>query len=149
MKKITLILLISLLLTACTNSQKEISLYYYKQALDPNFSCQEEAFLPVFRKITPSSNIYFDTINLLISGDLSKSEIKEGFSTEFPHPDFKIINAELNQEGTLFLEFTEVANFTSGGSLRMQILRNQIEKTALQFPEVENVIMNNDEIFQP
>lgn len=149
MKKFLTIFLVTFLLSSCINTKKEVSLFYYKQELDPLSSCQEEAFLPVKRLITPSNNIYFDTISILIDGTLNKEEIQQGFSTEFPNKDFKLLKADLDENGTLFLDFTVVPGFTSGGSMRTKVLSTQIEKTALQFPEVKEIKYLNEELFQP
>jgi len=55
----------------------------------------------------------------------------------------------LAADGTLMLEFTEVPGFTDGGSARMLILWNVIEKTAHQFPGVKHVTFTPDILFQP
>ncbi|MDX9970759.1 MAG: GerMN domain-containing protein [Candidatus Gracilibacteria bacterium] len=150
MKKIFLfaIAMISLLSSCIFEKPTEISLFYYKESLDPDTVCVEEAFLPVKREIK-SKNLIFDTISLLIEGDLSHDEKAQGFSTEFPHPDFKLLEANLDENGTLTLDFTVVPGFTSGGSMRMKILSSQIEKTALHLPEVKKVKYKNEELFQP
>jgi hypothetical protein len=49
----------------------------------------------------------------------------------------------------LTLKFTEVPGFTDGGSARMLILSSTIEKTALQFPGVKEVVFLPETLFQP
>ncbi len=141
-------MVVTMLSSCIFEKPTEVSLFYYKQALDPDAVCTENAFLPVKREIK-SENLIFDTISLLIEGDLSQDEKQEGFSTEFPHPDFSLLEANLDENGTLTLDFTVVPGFTSGGSMRMKILSTQIEKTSKQFPEVKEVKYKNPELFQP
>ncbi len=128
--------------------RKEVQLYYYNQLEDKETSCGIDYVLPVKREVDLSQTPIQDTINLLIKGEITEQEKKEGFTTEFPNKDFKLIGANLDN-GTLFLEFTEVPGFTVGGSCRVSILANQIIKTAKQFSGVNDVILLPDSIFQP
>ncbi len=127
-----------------------VKLYYYNQekAEEIGDLCSPEAVIPVERKISASPNPIRDTIRYLIQGELTAVEREQGFSTEFPHPDFKLTGTNL-KDGILSLEFTEVPGFTSGGSCRIGILRAQIEKTAKQFPIVKEVSIQPESLFQP
>ena len=69
--------------------------------------------------------------------------------TEFPNKDFALLSADIDDDGILTLEFTEVPGFTDGGSARMLILSSLIEKTALQFPAVKKVVFTPETLFQP
>jgi hypothetical protein len=60
-----------------------------------------------------------------------------------------LLNVNLQDDGTLLLEFTEVPGFTSWGSARMLILSNAIIKTAMQFAGVKKVQFMPDSLFQP
>ncbi|MFW5888199.1 MAG: GerMN domain-containing protein [Patescibacteria group bacterium] len=130
-----------------------VDLYYYNQQEDTdeggNVMCSESSVLPVER-IIPAQNEIKETINLLLEGKLTEEEESQGFDTEFPDPEFKLEEMELDENtGELTLTFSEVPGFTSGGSCRVELLKAQIEKTALQFPEVEKVVIMPETIFQP
>jgi spore germination protein GerM len=89
-----------------------------------------------------------DAISLLIKGELTEEERAQGFTTEFPNEDFKLLDVNL-KDGVLYLEFTEVPGFTTGGSCRISLLTNQIIKTAKQFLGVNEVVLLPESIFQP
>lgn len=129
-------------------SKKTVQLFYRNKNKDKDYSCDSDSVLPVERELPVSKTIIKDTIEELIKGKLTEKEIQNGFSTEFPNPEFKLVSLNL-KEKTLYLEFNEVFGFTSGGSCRIGLLTEQIKKTALQFPEVEEVVFKPNEIFQP
>jgi len=109
----------------------------------------EKAVFPVYREIPKSATPIRDTIELLIEGKLTKEEEELGFITEFPHPGFRLVGLDLKKDGTLVLEFTEIFGFTTGGSSRILVMREQIEKTALQFAAVKRVEYYPESLFQP
>lgn len=127
---------------------KKVQLFYYNKTLDPKTDCLSEAVVPVNREILITKTPIQDTIRLLIEGKLTTKEKADGFSTEFPHPEFKLLGANL-KDRTLTLDFPEVPSFTTGGSCRVGLLHTEIEKTAKQFPEVKGVRYTKDSIFQP
>jgi uncharacterized membrane protein len=126
----------------------KVNLFYYNKNLDTDITCGADFVLPLEREIAVTASPIKDTINLLIQGNLTESEKEEGFKTEFPNKDLKLINANL-KDGTLTLNFTEVPGFTDGGVCRIRILTNEIIKTAKQFKGVENVIFEPEGLFQP
>ena len=130
---------------------REVKLYYYNQEADKddqgNIQCSPEAVQSVER-IIPGQKPIEETIKLLLEGDIRQAEKEKGFSTEFPNSEFRLEGQEL-QDGTLTLTFTEAPGFTTGGSCRVTLLRAQVEKTALQFPEVDEVEIKPISIFQP
>lgn len=133
------------------SSQAQIvNLYYYnmtEEEEDGQVDCDRESVLPVERVISGKEPIK-ETIELLLEGELKSQEEEQGFETEFPHKEFKLRETNL-EDGTLTLTFYEVPGFTTGGSCRVNLLRAQIEKTALQFPEVEEVNIEPETLFQP
>lgn len=138
-----------------TPTTRTVSLYYYNETRDKELAqngegvaCSREAVLPVSREILHTNTPIQDTINELIKGEITSSETAQGFKTEFPHSDFRLLGANL-KDGLLILEFTEVPGFTGGGSCRVTILANQIIKTAQQFPEVSEVVLKPESLFQP
>jgi hypothetical protein len=127
----------------------KINLFYYNKTLDTDITCGADFVLPVEREIVVTGTPIQDTINLLIQGKLSDSEISNGFKTQFPNPDFKLSGANLDSDGILTLTFSEVPGFTTGGACRTRILRNEIIKTAEQFSGVKKVILSPESLFQP
>ncbi len=136
-----------------TTAPTKVALYYFNQTADqklpPDQQVNINSILPVYRIFPPSKNLLVDTINELLKWNLTESEKANGFVTEFPHPQFKLLGAEFIPDGTLTLSFPEVSWFTDGWSARMFILSSLIEKTALQFPGVRKVVFVPDTLFQP
>jgi spore germination protein GerM len=130
-----------------------IQLYYFNELEDSKLPIEQQintsSILEVNRTIRSSNNLIADAIKALIQGKLSESEKDAWFITEFPNSDFKLLDINLDSNGTLTLTFNDVPGFTTGGSARMLILSKSIEKTALQFSQVKRVIFEPDTLFQP
>jgi len=130
----------------------DVNLYYYKAEADTdesgNILCNADSVLPVKRSIKISGAPIYETIDLLIQGELSKQEREDGFSTEFPLDGFFLKSANFS-DGDVVLEFSDEDRVTSSGSCRVQILKSQIEKTALQFESVSSITILPEELFQP
>ena len=110
--------------------------------------CSETAVLPVKRQIAKSDKLIEDSINLLLKGEITPAEKDLGFKTEYPLPGFSLKQAIL-KDGKLTLEFEDLQNKSGGGSCRIGILWFQIKKTAMQFPEVKEVVFIPETLFQP
>lgn len=136
-----------------TSAPTKVALYYFNQIEDQKLAPEQQvninSILPVYRIFPASKNLLLDTINELIKWNLTAMERTKWFITEFPNAKFKLLSADLAVDGTLTLEFSEVPWFTDGGSARMMILRNVIEKTAHQFPGVKRVVFTPETLFQP
>lgn len=134
-------------------SPQTIELYYFNEIEDAKLPVDQQintsSILPVQRTIKTSNNLIADTIKALLQWNLNAQEIEQWFITEFPNTQFKLLNTELDTNGTLTLTFNEVPWFTTGWSARMLILSKSIEKTALQFPQVKKVIFQPETLFQP
>jgi len=134
------------------NDSLLVGLYYYNlrkdEEIDPSLPCSPESILPVTRQIAVTATPIQDTLNLLISGNLDDEEKIAGFTTEFPHPEFLLIGTRL-KNGVLTLEFTDPKDFTTGGACRVSLLKLQIEKTALQFKNISEVVLEPEGIFSP
>lgn len=128
--------------------KNEISLFYYNQLEDKKSTCSVDYILPVKRLIDASDNQIKDAIELLIEGKLTEKEKSEGFSTEFPNKDFKLLKSSL-LDGVLTLNFSEVPGFTTGGICRVKILGSEIIRTAKQFTEVKKVVFEPETLFEP
>lgn len=129
--------------------KEKILLYYYNQAEDEEGTCSYSFIKPVEREVSRGKDIIGQAVELLIKGQLTEEEKASGFVTEYPNPQFKLLNSELSDKGTLTMEFTEVPGFTSGGSCRTGILMEEILKTVRQFPEVKKIIFKPDSLFEP
>ncbi|MFH1990253.1 MAG: tryptophan-rich sensory protein [Patescibacteria group bacterium] len=131
---------------------KTINLYYYNYELDRdefgNTVCSRNGLAPVERKIPITQTPIQDTIKLLLLGKLTEEERAQGIDTEYPLEGFSLKDISL-KDGVLTLEFDDSKNKTVGGSCRIGILWFQIEATAKQFPEVQQVRFLPEEIFQP
>lgn len=131
---------------------ESVKLYYYNQDLDKdesgNIACSRNGLVSVERKIPITKTPIQDTIKLLLSGKLTDEERARGISSEYPLEGFSLKGASL-KDGVLTLEFDDPNSKTVGGSCRVGILWFQIEATARQFPEIQQVRFLPEEIFQP
>ena len=131
---------------------KTVKLYYYNYELDKdesgNIACSRNGLVLVEREISITQTPIQDTIKLLLSGELTGEERAKGIDTEYPLEGLSLKGALL-KDGVLTLEFDDFNNKTVGGSCRVGILWFQIEATAKQFPEVQQVRFLPEEIFQP
>lgn len=154
MKKILVLIFLATITTGCVpkEDQKVVKLYYYNavkdQDADGNILCSKAGLEPVQREISVTQNQIQDTISLLLKGELTAEEKSNGLSTEYPLEGFNLKNSIL-ENGLLTLEFSDPNNKTVGGSCRVAILWLQIEETAKQFPEVQEVQFKPEELFQP
>ena len=131
---------------------RTVSLYYYNADLDKdatgNVMCTRNGLVPVIRRISVTQTPIQDTVRLLLQGQLTQAERDHGISTEYPLEGLRLTGASL-QNGKLTLSFDDPSNKTGGGSCRVGILWFQIEATAKQFPEVQQVRFLPEELFQP
>ena len=131
---------------------KTVKLYYYNSNLDrdetDNILCSRKGLMAVERKIPISKTPIQDTIKLLIAGQLTDTEKSQGITTEYPLEGFSLKGTSL-KDGVLTLEFEDPNYKTGGGSCRVGILWFQIEATAKQFSEVQEVRFLPEELFQP
>ena len=135
-----------------SEATRKIQLYYYNQKRDKEIAdyipCSPEAVLPVYREIFLNQTPVQDTINLLLQGNITQEEKEAGFSPIFPLEGVKLVGANL-KNGTLTLEFEDPFNKTGGGSCMVRLLWAQIEKTAKQFSEIDEVKFTPEWLFQP
>lgn len=131
---------------------KTVKLFYYDPSKDEdatgNILCSKQGLAAVTRNIPITKTPIQDTIKLLLEGNLTPSEKAQGITTEYPLPGVQLISAYLNN-GVLTVTLSDPQNKTSGGSCRAGILWFQIESTAKQFPEVQQVKFQPETLFQP
>jgi len=129
-----------------------LKLYYYNTEKDEdatgNVLCSAQGLEPVERELPLTETSIEDAIKLLIRGELTADEKSRGISTEFPLQSLTLTSA-VQDGGTVALTFSDPRNRTSGGACRVSVLRAQIEATTKQFPGVENVVIEPEELFQP
>jgi len=132
--------------------KQTVYLYYYRPSQDEdetgNIQCTRNGLVQVERKIPVTITPIQDTIRLLLKGELTTTEKERGITTEYPLAGLELVEADL-KSGTLTLKFKDPENKTGGGSCRVSILWFQIEATARQFPEVQEVKFIPEELFQP
>jgi hypothetical protein len=131
---------------------RAVTLYYYNSNLDKddtgNILCSKNGLVAVDRQIPITNTPIQDTINLLISGNITAAEKAQGITTEYPLQGLKLMAASLNGS-VLTLTFNDPNNKTGGGACRAGILWFQIEATAKQFIGVSSVKFMPEELFQP
>lgn len=138
--------------TESCGETRTINLYYYNYETDKdefgNAACSRNGLASVEREIPISQTPIQDAVKLLLSGEITAEERARGIDTEYPLAGLSLKGASL-KDGVLTLEFDDSQNRTVGGSCRVGILWFQIEATAKQFPEVQQVRFLPEEIFQP
>ncbi len=125
-----------------------IKLYYQNTKTTNADACSANSVTSVNRTVLKTATPIQDAIKLLIAGNITATEKAQGFTTQFPNQDFRLLGATV-KNGTLTLEFTEVPSFTTGGACKMTILSEQIIKTAQQFPGINTVVFKPADLFQP
>ncbi len=128
-----------------------VKLFYYNPTLDQGpggVQCSKAGLVAVERTIPDTQTPLRDAIRLLLRGELSEEERASGITTEFPLSGFSLADARI-EDGVATLTFSDSQNASVGGSCRVGILSHQIEATALQFPTVQGVRFQPEELFQP
>ena len=127
-------------------------LYYYNAAQDVdaagNILCSRKGLIAVERLLPKSLTPIQDAIRELLRGNLTADERAKGITTEFPLAGVTLKGAAV-KNAVLTLELTDPQHQTSGGACRATVLREQIEATAKQFPEIMEVLFKPTNLFQP
>lgn len=133
-------------------ASREVSLYYYSPEADTdadgNIMCSRAGLIEVERTITEVQTPLTSTLELLLEGELTEAEEAQGITTDFPLEGFSLEGVNL-ENGVATIEFSDPQNSSSGGSCRVSILYAQIEATATQFPEVDEIRIIPEDILQP
>lgn len=132
--------------------QQSYQLFFYNESVDKGLNggaitCDSNAVVPVVRKTKDILSVEQILKFLIENGPLPAEQV-QGFTSEFPHQGLVVQKVEIDNE-ILSITLSEVPGFTSGGACRVGLLRAQIEKTALQFPEIKEVKILPEEILQP
>ena len=116
----------------------EVQVYFQNADLDPTATC-ELVFL-VTRSVSSKTQIYRAAIEALLEGPTDE-EADEGFNTSLPkRVTLKSVAADA--EGVVTADFDDRLDRGVAGSCRVIAIREQIERTLLQFPEVREVIIS-------
>lgn len=146
------VLVEKLVFAAPTERGVPVHLFYYDKKKDTdtggNMLCSEKSLTYVERVLPSTATPLADTLRLLLRGDISEEEKAKGVSSEFPLIRVRLESATI-QNGTATLTFSDPDHKTSGGACRATLLRAQVEATARQFPEVKEVRIVPEDIFQP
>lgn len=150
MKKIILFLVFIFLAVSLTTAAQEVlvPLYVDNYEIQKTIDC-EVALFPIYRKIESEKQIK-NTIKKLLSLEFTENEKKSGFSSEWTKNNSVYLRDISLIQGELVIELGDPLLFTSGGSMRVNSLKRQIERTALQFRSVDRVEFNGPiHLFQP
>lgn len=131
--------------------ETSIKLFFYDPSLDQGpggVQCTAKGLVAVERVIPRTMTPLKDAIELLLRGEISDEERAQGVESEFPLDGVRLEKAVID-EGVATLTFQDPQNKTGGGSCRVSILWHQIEATAKQFPTVQSVRFEPEELFQP
>jgi hypothetical protein len=124
------------------DGEKEVLVYFV------TFEENMEEAVPLKRKVT-GSEVEKKTLLLLLEG-LTEEEKEEGYSTAI-NEGVKVNSFKI-EEKIAKVDFSEELE-VSGGSALVVMIRNQIEKTLLQFETIESVVISiegeTEEVLQP
>lgn len=129
-----------------------VSVYAYHAGVDlllhGSVACSPEAVLPLARWLALPADPIQGALELLLGPGLAPEEVAGGYASEFPLPGVRT-RAVFLRGGILTVVLEDPNHTTSGGACRTGILPAQTEKTALQFPEVKEVLVLPPEVLQP
>lgn len=132
--------------------EESVSLYLYNEELDTDAEgmvmCSPDSVVATERSILATQSPARAVVELLLAGGVTDAEAAAGLSTEYPLAGVSLSDISLT-DGVLTIVLDDPSFATSGGSCRVTILRAQLEKTALQFATVDEVVILPEELFQP
>jgi len=126
--------------------------YYYNPDLDKdedgNIMCGAGGLVGAWRQAPAGSEALRAAISSLLDFPPQAEELAAGLTSEYPLSGLRLSSLSL-ENGILTIELADPENRTSGGACRAGILRAQLEATATQFPEVDSILIQPEELFQP
>ncbi|MDD3694303.1 MAG: hypothetical protein PHC89_02835 [Candidatus Pacebacteria bacterium] len=126
---------------------EEIALFVYDPEVD-SYACSKKGLIPIRKTIEKTDDPITASVELLLSSTLSEDERALGYINSFPLFGFELGTARI-EDGVVTLSFIDPYQTTSGGACRVEIMKNQIETTVLQFKNVREVNFLPQELFQP
>lgn len=141
----------SQIISASPEETAKVRLYYYNELLDKalhngEINGDSDAILPVERTIPVSQAPINDSIRLLLKGELTNMERELGFKTELPNKNLIFLGAK-REGSTLILNFEDKGFLPDIKADKIDVLKSIIIKTAMQFDNVKNVILQPDSLF--
>lgn len=131
---------------------RTVALYFYDEKRDRDssgaLSCSKAGLVPVSRAVASTSAIVSDTLELLLSGNISNKEREAGLSTGFPLSGVTLQQVAV-ENATATIAIRDPEHKTSGGACRASLLRLQVEETVRQFSSIKNVVITPEDAFQP
>lgn len=94
---------------------------------------------PVERQVSSRTHVYRTALEELADGP-SSSEKKEGYTTSLPS-GVVLRSVAADAEGIVTADFTSTLERRVVGSCRIRAIREQIEMTLEQFPEVRSIVI--------
>lgn len=117
---------------------------------------------PVERSLSEDANLPEAAVEELLQGPTAEEQA-EGYGTAIPTPEevqeyrervvadgypapyegdrVRLLSLEIEADGTAVADFSQEMIAYGGGSMRVMTIRQQIEQTLLQFPEIDNVVI--------
>ena len=124
------------------NESVQVNLYFGK--------LNEESAFPVSRTLEEKDQIEKRTLDKLLEGP-TKEELEQNFFSSI-NPGVKIRNLRI-ENGIVYADFNEKLEEGVAGSARVLAIREQIEKTLLQFENINQIVISingrMDDILQP
>jgi len=140
--KALVVFVLLMLVSFPVSSSSFVPIFVTNYDMDDNLG-KEDPLFPVYREIKGDDPIK-EVIESLFEISFSDEEKEMGFSSEYNSCQRSkalfLKKVEL-KDGVLFVHLEDPLFFTSGGSGRIEILKAQLEKTLLQFKEVEEVVL--------
>lgn len=137
-----------------TTDTISVKLYYKNYDNDPEvLNCVADTYI---EKTIPKSNkTLTDTLQLLLDNKLTQEQKDFGLQSPFEDPTyidrfehFELISVNVSN-GNAYLTFEDPLYFSNGGSCRTGIITSMISLTAKQFGNIDKVIYEPSELFQP
>lgn len=123
--------------------QKEVQVYFYNPTADRNgdgyTECSADALRPVNRKVSEGSPVA-DALGILILGDITDEEVGSGFTANYAG-EVELGLLTFSEDGVLKVGLVKSKEFMLRSDCQAKLLDEQIRKTAMQFKEVSEVVI--------
>lgn len=117
---------------------KSVNVYFVDKAKAESSSC--EADVVIVRQVPNAESLGLGALEALANGLLPD---EQGFYYSAINKDTRIQRFEI-KNGTAYVDFNSALNKDSGGSCRVIAIRSQIEKTLLDLPDIDSVVISVD-----
>lgn len=90
-----------------------------------------------------------ELISLVLTTEETGKGLKNGFDDEVKSTENLTIKEIISNDDRVVVNFDDPDNFTSGGSCRVELLKDQLIQTLQDFKNVPTVEIGPEELFQP